>query len=294
MPSTPSGYSLPPVYQAVPGTTIRAEQHNVPLEDLAQAVNDSVARDGSRPMTANLPMAGRRVTGLGNGIATTDAVNLGQLNSASSGATIAISQLNNRFANLISSLTTAMNAACPVGMVAWHNGVSGTIPPGWIPANGQALTRSGNASLWAWAAAQDPATELAWQGSVMERVRYSLGDGSTTFRVPDLNGAQVGSLQGLFLRGSAAGQIQRAQGDAIRNIVGNFRCWGMEDRGVAFDGALFKSGTSSVNFAGGSGQPAVVLGFDASRVVPTATENRPISAIGVWIIRASAFSFAGI
>lgn len=79
MPSTPSGYVLPPIYFAVPGTTIRAEQHNRPLEDLAAGVNDSVARDGSRPMTGNLPMAGRKITGLSAGTAAADAVRFDQL-----------------------------------------------------------------------------------------------------------------------------------------------------------------------------------------------------------------------
>lgn len=79
MPSTPSGYVLPAIYFAVPGTTIRAEQHNRPLEDLAAGVNDSVARDGSRPMTGNLPMAGRKITGLAAGTAAADAVRFDQL-----------------------------------------------------------------------------------------------------------------------------------------------------------------------------------------------------------------------
>lgn len=79
MPSTPSGYVLPAIYFAVPGTTIRAEQHNRPLEDLAAGVNDSVARDGSRPMTGNLPMSGRKITGLAAGTAAADAVRFDQL-----------------------------------------------------------------------------------------------------------------------------------------------------------------------------------------------------------------------
>nr|DAO70295.1 MAG TPA: hypothetical protein [Caudoviricetes sp.] len=33
-------YSLPPVYQAVTGETIQAQQHNVPLEDMAKDMND--------------------------------------------------------------------------------------------------------------------------------------------------------------------------------------------------------------------------------------------------------------
>lgn len=78
MPRNGSGnYSLPAVYLATPGTTIESDQHNVPLQDIAQALTDSLPRNGSAPMTGNLPMGGNRITGLAtptaNGDATTKA-----------------------------------------------------------------------------------------------------------------------------------------------------------------------------------------------------------------------------
>lgn len=76
MPRNGSGnYSLPPVYLATPGTTVRSEQHNIPLQDLAQSMTDSLPRNGSAPMTGNLPMGGRRVTGVGDPTSATDAAN---------------------------------------------------------------------------------------------------------------------------------------------------------------------------------------------------------------------------
>lgn len=66
MPRNASGnYSLPPVYRATPGTTIRSDQHNTPMEDIAQSLTDSLPRNGTAPMTGNLPMGGRRITGVG-------------------------------------------------------------------------------------------------------------------------------------------------------------------------------------------------------------------------------------
>ncbi|MBR0913131.1 phage tail protein [Bradyrhizobium japonicum] len=44
-------YSLPAGYQAIPGDTIQASQHNPPLEDLAASMTDSLPRNGSAPMT---------------------------------------------------------------------------------------------------------------------------------------------------------------------------------------------------------------------------------------------------
>lgn len=65
MPRSGSGvYSLPAVYLAVPGTTVRAVQHNEPLQDLAQAMTDSLPRNGSAPMVGNLNMNGRKIFGL--------------------------------------------------------------------------------------------------------------------------------------------------------------------------------------------------------------------------------------
>jgi len=52
-------------YFATPGQTIRTEQHNPVIEDIAQALTGSVARDGSSPMLGNLPMNGRKITNLG-------------------------------------------------------------------------------------------------------------------------------------------------------------------------------------------------------------------------------------
>lgn len=80
MPRVNGQYSLPNGYKAVPGQTIRATQHNPPLEDLAQAMTDSLPRDGSAPMTGALAMNGKKVTGLAKGTAASDAVRLDQIN----------------------------------------------------------------------------------------------------------------------------------------------------------------------------------------------------------------------
>jgi hypothetical protein len=61
------------------GTTITAATVNSEMDDIATALTGSMARDGQSPATANIPMGGFRLTGLGNAIATTDAAALGQL-----------------------------------------------------------------------------------------------------------------------------------------------------------------------------------------------------------------------
>ena len=79
MPRSSGVYFLPPIYLAQPGTEIRSEQHNAPLEDIAQALTNSLPRDGQAPMLADLPMNGRRVVNVGDGVSDTDAATVGQI-----------------------------------------------------------------------------------------------------------------------------------------------------------------------------------------------------------------------
>jgi|GEM_PF-5112816 len=79
MPRSAGTYSLPPSYKAVSGQTVRTEQHNPPLEDIAKALTESMPRDGSASFTGPLSMNGNRVTNLAPGSAAGDAVRLDQV-----------------------------------------------------------------------------------------------------------------------------------------------------------------------------------------------------------------------
>ncbi len=79
MPRSGGIYTLPPGYFATDGTTIEVSQHNPPLEDIAQALTDSLPRDGSAPMTGNLAMGSNKITGLAAGTNAGDAVRFDQL-----------------------------------------------------------------------------------------------------------------------------------------------------------------------------------------------------------------------
>lgn len=78
MPDTSGVYSLPPSYKATSGQTIRTEQHNPPLEDIAQALTNRLPRDGSAPMTGDLAMNNRKITGLRKGTSGSDAARVDQ------------------------------------------------------------------------------------------------------------------------------------------------------------------------------------------------------------------------
>lgn len=78
--------------------------------------------------------------------------------------------------------------------------------PAWgVVADGQLLNRVDWPELWAHAQMHTPVNDADWLADKTKRGNYSNGDGSTTFRVPDFNGVQDGSVRGLYGRGDGGG-----------------------------------------------------------------------------------------
>lgn len=152
-----------------------------------------------------------------------------------------------------------------------------TPPPGAIAYDGSELNRDDFPELWAWAQTYAVVvTDAEWQAGRWGV--FSSGNGTTTFRVPDLRGEHI--------RGWDAGRgidVDRVlgswQGDAIRNITGDVtqllainNTFSDADATGAFTALVI--GNASTNISGGSSEDKIFsLGFDASRVVPTADEN---------------------
>lgn len=72
----------------------------------------------------------------------------------------------------------------PTGMLV--ESTTGTVLPGTVAANGALLSRATFPALFAFANAGGLVTEAAW--SAGDWGRFSVGDGSTTFRIPDHRG----------------------------------------------------------------------------------------------------------
>lgn len=95
-------------------------------------------------------------------------------------------------------------------------------------------------------------------------------------------GSRYSSHYGTVLHQS--GSLGELQGDAIRNIVGTVGYWN-DDQGTTQSGAFYLIRTgNSAHQPGGGNQWAI--GFDSSRVVPTAEEDRPINVAVRWLIKA--------
>ena len=140
-----------------------------------------------------------------------------------------------------------------------------TPPSGWLKANGAAVSRTTYAALFA-----------------AIGTTFGAGDGRTTFNLPDLRGE--------FLRGLDDGRnidigrrLGTAQGDAIRNITGKLDGSAMGSGNQVLEGKMIASGAIGTTYQqrqwsgdhSGWGEQSVSFDFDASRVVPTASENRP-------------------
>jgi len=134
-----------------------------------------------------------------------------------------------------------------------------------------------------------PTGYLLCNGSAVNRQTYSLlfakigttygeGDGTNTFNLPDLRGKFVRGL------GGNSDLLGKTQGDAIRNIQGEVDiCHG--DNNVT-NGVFRDNGRKSKGRDGNEWYSHSVI-FDASTVVPTANENRPLNMAMNYLIKAS-------
>jgi hypothetical protein len=162
-------------------------------------------------------------------------------------------------------------AAVPLFSVMWWPERT-AIPAGYVAADGQALSRATYPDAWAGIDAGNVPTvaDATWNSTPTERGKFTAGDGSTTFRMPDYNGKAAGSLGAVFLRGDgtlSAGTAGVIQQDEI------------------------KSHTHGIEVSGTDGNPGVV---DSSSSAPTGTvqtlsaggaETRPLNVTGCWVIK---------
>ena len=116
-----------------------------------------------------------------------------------------------------------------------------------------------------------------------------------------LGRATVPDYRGVFLRAYGSrtsshygtvthqsGSLGELQGDAIRNITGKYSGYefGNSDGAKRQEGALYDTGERWYSGNRNHSDHAITLGLDASRVVPTATENRPINIAVKYLIKA--------
>lgn len=178
-----------------------------------------------------------------------------------------------------------------------------------VVADGQILNRADYPELWAYAQMLTPIADTDWVSTPENRGKYSLGDGSTTFRVPDRNGVQkqgVGGFTGpnsitaLYARGDAGDSAINGtvSPSGVPNITGSItintdgNTLGLIGGGTgAFSvGEQSAKAVASNSTTTGAANRARVVGFNARLLSDiygrTTTEVRTNTFFGVWVIRA--------
>lgn len=231
MPDSSSGnYSLPPGYLAVTGQVISASQHNPSLEDLGAAMTRRLMRDGRAPMLGNLQMNGYRVTGAEQAVDAGDYVTLAQMQAA-----------------------VAAVATVPTGMMVPYSGM--TTPTGWLVVNGQEVSRTTHAALYAHALASG--NMAATQGAKTHG-QFGPGNGTTTFTLPNLyaddgyfirpmaSGRTIGSVQADELKSHQHTGSTSASGDHVHGGVLRLGNGGSGDAGAS----LYRGSVGTTDSAG--------------------------------------------
>lgn len=202
--------------------------------------------------------------------------------------------------NLVNTGTVgpSMNGVMNYGVGDFHLRDSRAyIQPYEVVSDGQLLNRADWPELWAYAQMLSPIADADWLANPAKRGKYSLGNGTTTFRVPDRNGVQTGSIQALFGRGdggnsSSNGVVSESGAPNITYVAPHTMVTlASLPSQVATNGAFQSITSGDSPAASGSGSRFIQTNFDASRCSPvygrSAAEIVPRNFVGVWVIRAS-------
>ncbi len=158
---------------------IVSDRHDEEDDNFADGLSECFLKDGRSPMKGELKMGGFQIRNLANGTMSTDAVNKSQLENANK------------------LLTKIMNQIFCVGDI--KASLKNSNHDNWFLCNGQAISRTAYAELFA-----------------LIGTNFGIGDGSTTFNLPD--------YRGKFLRGlggDSANSLYEVQNEGLPNITGS-------------------------------------------------------------------------
>lgn len=168
-----------------------------------------------------------------------------------------------------------------IGSIETFAGLENKIPDGYLLCDGREISRTTYKNLFE-----------------VIGTTYGIGNGSTTFNIPDLRGKFIrGNGSTIFNSGGygeithSSGALGVTQGDTIRNILG-FMAGFSYQPGIPMPqvSGAFRNRTSGLDDAYTPINYNVIskldgIYFDASIVVPTANENRPINTSMNYIIK---------
>ena len=151
----------------------------------------------------------------------------------------------------IGDLSQYVEPGVPVGFVGYWMGTVNNIPDGWFICNG-----------------------ATFSSTIYPKLYKALNN---TAQIPDM------ATSKRFIRCSSVAGVK--QSDAIRNITGAISGIGHDVGMVSYSGAFRGGGESNQAGMNSKDHNNESFNFDASRVVPTADENRPINISAIPIIK---------
>ena len=255
--------------QEIVATSLRAATADAVVNALpaaASRANQYLAFDSSgQPIVTAVPPSGSLTTsGYGASLVQTSTAATARTLLGSS--TIGDGIFTAATAAAARALISALGSTDLAGQVAWFPATAA--PAGWLKANGQTVSRTTYATLWAFA--QASGNLAATEGS-KTLAQFGPGDGATTFSVPDLRGEFVRSLDDG--RGADPGRaLGSAQQDAFQ---GHYH--------LPLTGSTFWGNGGSVGSGGPAGGAFAVTGTSTGAPVTdggngsprTAAETRP-------------------
>lgn len=219
----------------VAATLIDATVFNAFTADVATALSTALYKDGQQVPTANIPMGGYRMTGMGAGIAATDSANMSQL---SSGAAVYVSGVGGT-ANAITLTPSPAISAYAAGQI--FRFIVGTTNTGAVTIATSALTARNLKKRTSGGLVAVVANDL------IAGCEYAIYDDGTQYI---LEGVRVYS-QGADVASSGTINLNTTTGDYV-HITGTTAITAItlaqgEERTIVFDGILtFTNGASLI------------------------------------------------
>ena len=184
---------------------------------------------------------------------------------------------------------TAATGGDKIGQIRFS--INPNIEPGYLALNGQEVNREDYPNLWEWVQQQVGflVEEGEWQsissahnGNVG---KYSVGNGSTTFRLPNLGcwvrgGGTAGTAAGVG--GNLDAGLPNITGSLIDlHVQGqNWRVNGAFSNGTDYDSSGYTSGNNGFN------GPVYFKASDSNSIYGNAETVQPESIIGIWLVKA--------
>ncbi|HDL8286553.1 TPA: prophage tail fiber N-terminal domain-containing protein [Yersinia enterocolitica] len=188
--------------------------------------------------------------------------------------------------------------AKPVGglplLFSWWEENRAHIPDGSAPRDGQELNRALFPDAWAAAQAKGLViTEAEWQADPLKRMKWSSGNGTTTFRLPDENGKSPGSV---------GAPVRRGDGAKSNGVTGTIQMDAFQGHAIGLSGTrnsgvfayVGTGGTVGVNTIANTSAVTenLVLKDDGTNGTPrVAAETRMLNATGCYVILLAGTAF---